>query len=176
MVGNFFIFVLFIKALQSAVFLQFSRSDGTDAHNKYRARHSSQALQIDININNFAQAYAERMAATDTFAHNPASVYGENLYVMCSFSPALDVRTAVRAATDGWYDEKKFYDFSNPRFDMATGHFTQVVWKSSKKVGFGVAIGKCKMCGSAARCIYVVANYSPAGNVDGQFRNNVTPN
>lgn len=46
---------------------------------------------------------------------------------------------------------------------MATGHFTQVVWKATKRLG----------CGQAGK--FVVCNYYPAGNVQGQFRDNVAP-
>ena len=31
------------------------------------------------------------------------------------------------------------YDYGNPGFKGGTGHFTQVVWKSSTKLGIGVA-------------------------------------
>jgi hypothetical protein len=43
------------------------------------------------------------------------------------------------AATQAWYDEIKDYDWENPGFSMETGHFTQVVWKGTTKVGFGYA-------------------------------------
>lgn len=39
-----------------------------------------------------------------------------------------------------------------------TGHFTQVVWKGTKEVGFGYAGG------------YVVGSYFPAGNMMGDFQ------
>ena len=48
---------------------------------------------------------------------------------------------------------------------MGTVHFTQVVWKGSTKLGVGMAKGK----GGTT----VVATYSPAGNVSGQFPANV---
>jgi Cysteine-rich secretory protein family len=48
------------------------------------------------------------------------------------------------------------------------GHFTQVVWKSSKELG----VGKAK---SRSGRIYVVANYYPPGNYQGQFAQNVLP-
>ena len=45
------------------------------------------------------------------------------------------------------------------------GHFTQVVWKESKKLGIAYASGKSGT--------YVVANYDPAGNFLGQYPTNV---
>lgn len=41
----------------------------------------------------------------------------------------------------------------------------QVVWKASTQLG----------CGYAPSCRMVVCNYSPAGNVMGQFAQNVQP-
>ena len=41
--------------------------------------------------------------------------------------------------TEMWYNEIKKYAWNNPGFSQATGHFTQLVWKSSTKVGFGVS-------------------------------------
>ncbi len=38
------------------------------------------------------------------------------------------------------YNEIEDYDFDNPRFSFKTGHFTQMVWKSSRKLGIGTAV------------------------------------
>lgn len=46
---------------------------------------------------------------------------------------------------------------------MATGHFTQVVWKNTKNLGVGVAFAN-----NGNKAI-VVANYFPPGNYQGQF-------
>ena len=48
---------------------------------------------------------------------------------------------------------------------MDTGHFTQVVWKSTTKVGFGYAAN--------ANSCYVCARYNPAGNMMNAFQDNV---
>ena len=50
--------------------------------------------------------------------------------------------------------------------DTATGHFTQVVWVASRKLGLGVARGNGK--------VVVVANYDPPGNLRGVFEENVS--
>ena len=55
---------------------------------------------------------------------------------------------------------------------MATGHFTQLVWKSSKSLGMGMAAGKH----AGQNAYYCTAQYSPPGNIQGQFRENVLNN
>ena len=40
------------------------------------------------------------------------------------------------------------------------GHFTQVVWKASQKVGVGIAVGQR----GDTFTVYIVARYSPSGN------------
>lgn len=69
--------------------------------------------------------------------------------------------------TGSWYDEIKFFDFNKPDFSYATGHFTQVVWKNSKKLGVGIAYNK------DYNTAVVVAQYTSAGNVIGAFPQNV---
>lgn len=48
------------------------------------------------------------------------------------------------------------------------GHFTQMVWVSTRFFG----VGKAR---SRAGKVIVVANYSPPGNISGQFETNVLP-
>ena len=74
-------------------------------------------------------------------------------------------------ATRVWYDEIKSYDFNNPKFSDDTGHFTQLVWKATKLLGVGYKIVTDK----SMYKIYVVAQYSPEGNVEGLYSENVFP-
>lgn len=46
---------------------------------------------------------------------------------------------------------------------MATGHFTQVIWKNSVSLGVGIAFAD-----GGTKAI-VVANYSPPGNFGSQY-------
>ena len=52
---------------------------------------------------------------------------------------------------------------------MKTGHFTQVVWKSSKELGIGKATGTH----DGVPCTYIVARYRPPGNYQGKFQTEV---
>lgn len=71
------------------------------------------------------------------------------------------------SATENWYLEIKDYDFSNkgvPKNFHKVGHFTQVVWKKSTKLGCGIAKGT------------VVCHYcEEAGNFGSDYGSNVLP-
>jgi len=74
--------------------------------------------------------------------------------------------STTNQATDMWYNEVTTpgYDFDNQGFDSGTGHFTQVVWKGSTKLGCGIS------------GVYVVCRYcETAGNMGGAFETNVFP-
>jgi len=59
------------------------------------------------------------------------------------------------------------FDSAGSQRQPGTGHFTQVVWSSSKRLGVGVAIRGGK--------IIVVTNYDPPGNYNNLYRQNVFP-
>ena len=56
-------------------------------------------------------------------------------------------------------------------FSLKTGHFTQLVWAGSTAVGCGAAV--CDM--GVMQSLMLVCNYSPAGNVPGEYAANVQP-
>lgn len=89
--------------------------------------------------------------------------FGENL--AAGTGSSYDIAAAVKS----WTDEVSQYDPGNPQ----PSHFTQVVWKASTEVGcaeqdcdgiFAASFGKAK---------YFVCEYSPQGNVIGEFSQNV---
>lgn len=65
------------------------------------------------------------------------------------------------SVTDEWYREGEVYPYDG-KFSQHAGHFTQVVWKKTKKVGFGFALNESGR-------FYAVANYYPAGNYKGIY-------
>lgn len=75
-------------------------------------------------------------------------------------------------AIDSFYSEIKSYDFNNPGFSMQTGHFTQLVWKSSIEIGVGIATYPDQ---TYQHRTVVCISYRPPGNYDGQYPENVLP-
>lgn len=136
------------------------------SHNQLRARNCVPALALDDELSKTAQAYAEYLANNNKFEHSQNG-YGENLYAMSSSAPLANL--AGSKATQAWYDEIKDYDFNKPGFSSKVGHFTQVVWKNSQKLGVGIAFA------NNDRKAVVVANYYPPGNYMGQFPQHVLP-
>ena len=61
------------------------------------------------------------------------------------------------------------YNFGSGGFSSGTGHFTQVVWKRSTELG----IGRAESSRGSMKCAYIVGRYKPAGNMMGDFPQNV---
>ena len=135
------------------VFGQSLSQEALDAHNTYRVRHQVDPLVWDDAVAASAQSWADGCV----FEHSGVG-YGENL---------AWGHSSMKAAIDVWYDEVSRYDYSNPVFSAETGHFTQVVWKNSKRIG----------CAKGNGCSgnYWVCQYDPPGNYLGQFAENVLP-
>ncbi|WP_055077241.1 CAP family protein [Pseudanabaena sp. 'Roaring Creek'] len=152
------------------------RSTALSKHNTYRSIHHSPAMSLNSSVNSTAQAWADNLAATGTFAHSSSAQRngaGENLYVYYTTAPSIASDTLAKNAIDSWYNEVKLYNYATPGFSSATGHFTQVVWKGSTKLGCGASKGTKTLSGRMYNAFYVVCQYSPAGNVIGQFPANV---
>lgn len=81
------------------------------------------------------------------------------------------------APVDAWYDEIQYYNWSHPGYSSDTGHFTQLIWKSSTQLGCAYVT-----CDNAWRQ-YTICEYYPRGNLVGTtydvtyyfFSNNVLP-
>ena len=111
---------------------------------------------------------------TDSFASTRKQGnggYGQNLAAWGGSGSIddLKVKTAASGVTEQWYNGEfnsfQYYGQANPSSNFEDwGHFTQVVWKSSTKVG--CATVKCG-AGSvlSSQSWFTVCNYNPAGKL-----------
>ncbi|MEE6523587.1 hypothetical protein FKM82_022573 [Ascaphus truei] len=68
------------------------------SHNTYREKHGAPPLQLNRDICNSAQNWADYLLSIHTMKHSGGNV-----------------------AVDAWYNEIKDYDFNNPEFSGTTG-------------------------------------------------------
>lgn len=137
----------------------------TAAHNAARAAVTPAAsptippLVWSSEVAQTAQAWAERCK----FEHSGGK-YGENIYASAgkSASPA-DV-------VESWVSEAKNYDYAANSCSDVCGHYTQVVWRKSERLGCGMA--NCSVnspFGSGfSDWEFWVCNYDPPGNFNNQ--------
>lgn len=125
-----------------------------DKHNQYRAEMiDTNPLEWNDDIQKIAQSYADDFVCGSDLVHSSNSYdghsLGENLAIGYDFFAAGGVTA--------WFNENTLYDWNNPGFSEATGHFTQLVWAATTQLGCGF-----KDCGNG---YYLVCNYYPTGNV-----------
>lgn len=126
-----------------------------------RADHGAPPLKWSAKLASDSEKWAKELLKDRKLQHSSGE-YGENL----AFASGYELTGA--GATQMWYDEVKDYNFKNPGNFGGTGHFTQVVWFESQQMGVAKA-------GEGNGAQYVVARYSPAGNVRGHYPDNVKP-
>jgi pathogenesis-related protein 1 len=140
----------------------------TAAHNVARANVMPTAasplpsLTWDPDLAAIAQAYAENCV----FEHSMAPDLGENLY-------ANTGSTSPEEVVAGWVSEVADYDYDAnacaPDSQWGCGHYTQVVWADSLRLGCGVATcTENSPFGSSAAWQNWVCNYDPPGNWVGE--------
>lgn len=154
--------------------LEAFQNNAVSEHNTYRGIHHSPPLTSSSSLNDTAQSYAEVILNTGVFIHSSSDQRndaGENLFYIITEYPEAPETLAAKAV-EAWYEEVVHYDYNKPGFSVDTGHFTQVVWKSTTQLGCGVAQGPKTIAGRTATINYVVCHYAPDGN-NGDFPTNV---
>lgn len=112
-------------------------------------------LVWDAELAAVAQAWAEGC----NFEHSTGP-FGENLYAATGMPSAAD-------AVDAWASEIEFYDYESNGCSGVCGHYTQIVWRDTARVGCGFA--DCpSIAGAGFGGRMWVCNYDPPGNFVGQ--------
>ncbi|NWR90778.1 GLIP1 protein, partial [Furnarius figulus] len=83
---------------------------------------------------------------------------GENLWT--GSLSAFSVKRAIAA----WYSEVNVYTYETHRCTKVCGHYTQVVWATSYKVGCAVHFCPRVAYSSMTNAGHFICNYGPAGN------------
>ncbi|XP_021205304.1 uncharacterized protein LOC114242604 [Bombyx mandarina] len=139
-------------------------------HNVYRQRHGAPQLYMAPELCDYAQAWANHLAHTNKFHYRNDRDVGQNLYQRPV--SALQPEITGQEVSSYWYAAVKQYNFFKEsdvlHANVNAGHFTQMVWISTRYFG----VGKAR---SRAGKVIVVANYSPPGNISGRFETNVLP-
>jgi hypothetical protein len=136
-------------------------------HNAVRCRTSPKPISMPALVwDSKLESVAQRWADTCSTSHNPnrsawygTGYVGENLaWGYSSFETAI---------TSGWESEKAYYSISTNLCASGhqCGHYTQLVWANTGKVGCATPSQNCPTWGSK---LYV-CNYAPGGNIVGSF-------
>ncbi|MEU2718303.1 CAP domain-containing protein [Streptomyces sp. NPDC007205] len=141
--------------------------------NAVRARHGVPPVRLDDNLTKYAKSRLLEVSQGHRLGKGHKGLRsrtGEVLYwASASRKPSgsVDARNAV----DRWYAEVSDYDFNSAGFSARTGHFTQLVWKESTRIGAARAVGGKP--GHYER--YIAVEFENPGNLVGEFKQNVFP-
>ena len=134
------------------------------AHNMERARIGVPALQWDPALAASARGWADELAATGRFEHSPDEpgkpLQGENLWAGTPRAYSPEAMVGLWKAEKADYRPGVFPNNSRSGDIERVGHYTQLIWSNSRRVGCATAVGRQEE--------FLVCRYSEAGNVMGQ--------
>ena len=137
--------------------------DILNSHNEIRAKHKSPPLILNPSLSTSAQNDIEKMIEKNEIKKNDDKRLGINLFKSKNNCTGEEV-------TSFWYKGKDKYDFKKSDIiiykEEIINNFTQLIWKNTKEVGFGLT-------NDEEGNFYVLAYYFPKGNIKGQYKNNV---
>jgi uncharacterized protein YkwD len=132
-------------------------------HNAARAEAGVAPLAWDPALGQAAAAYATQLALTNSFQHSNRRARpgtGENLWMGTRGAFSYDAMVGRWAAERSDFVPGVFPAVSRSGNWEKVGHYTQMVWPTTTRVGCAVA--------SNAANDFLVCRYSPAGNIDGR--------
>lgn len=134
------------------------------AQNVERALVGVEPLAWDSDLARSAQGWADHLAATGAFEHASLSALGDQGENLWAGSRSY---YSVEAMVNAWVREKqqfkpgRFPDNSKTGSVADVGHYTQIVWRQTRKVGCALARGREEDV--------LVCRYGEAGNWIGEY-------
>uniref|UniRef100_A0A3B5B846 Serotriflin-like n=1 Tax=Stegastes partitus TaxID=144197 RepID=A0A3B5B846_9TELE len=156
-----YVLIFFSFLFSGSVFTTSSeKNEIVNKHNALRRGVQPTARNMKkMSWNNEAAANAQKWANTCSMQHSPASSRqitsgcGENLYMSSS-------KNTWTSAIQRWYDEVKDWRYGVGSVNGGVvGHFTQIVWATSNKIGCARAY-----CPNSKYKYFYVCHYCPPGN------------
>ncbi|XP_042504781.1 pathogenesis-related protein PR-1-like [Macadamia integrifolia] len=125
-------------------------------HNAARAALHLPRMVWDKEVAKYAQWYANQRRWDCALKHSNGP-YGENIFWGSGYE-----WTAAQAV-GAWLSEKKWYNYHSNSCSEGEecGHYTQIVWRSSRKLGCA------KVTCFHGRGVFITCNYDPPGNYIG---------
>jgi hypothetical protein len=134
----------------------------TAAHNAARAAVEPPAARPIRPLSWSSEVAAAAQAhANDCVFRHSGNGYGENLFATSGSAAPADVVAS-------WTAEAADYDHASNSCDGTCGHYTQVVWADSLRLGCGVADCAEGSPFSGGAWQIWVCNYDPPGNLSGR--------
>jgi hypothetical protein len=134
------------------------------AHNIERSRIGVPALAWDPALAADARVWADELAVSGRFEHSPDKagmpLQGENLWAGTPRAYSPESMVALWAAEKADYRPGVFPNNSRSGDVERVGHYTQLIWRGSGRVGCAAAVGRDEEI--------LVCRYSSAGNITGQ--------
>jgi uncharacterized protein YkwD len=137
-------------------------------HNKERAKAGAEPLVWDERLARSAIGWAHHLVRTDTFDHAPQKREGENLWMGSAGAYSTDEMVGDWIEEVRHFKPGRFPDVSKTSKWSDVGHYTQLIWKATRKVGCAKANGN--------GMDYLVCRYDPPGNWIGTQMTNVAAN
>lgn len=136
-----------------------------DLHNALRAKYGSSPLTWDATAASCAQDWANQRAAGEQQTHRSPNRFGENVFGNWSCCDPASFTSTPADAMGFWGGEEPNYDVATNSCNAGTvcGHFTQVVWSTTTRLGCGKAIVP-DTPQPGATSAHWVCNYDPPGN------------
>lgn len=145
----------------------------TAAHNAVRAAVSTSTPLPPVTWSNQLAATAQAWASQCIDTENPRGLVdhsdgatrsagfpyavGENIFGSSGTATA-------QGTVNSWASEKSNYNYANNSCSGICGHYTQIVWRTTREIGCALVDCPGLQYGST-----VVCNYGPAGNYSGQL-------
>jgi len=134
------------------------------AHNAYRRIHGVPDLTLNSELTHIATTRAHEMANVGTLTVKTMTFQNQSLGESVGAVGGFLSYNGL-SATELWYSVLPSFD-SEGEASKEGASFTQMVWKNSREVGFGIVLG-------ADKRFYFAAEYFPRGNKPGEYEANV---